>query len=26
MAAALLEVRNLNVEFVVQAKAASRHQ
>jgi len=26
MAAALLEVRNLNVEFVVQAKAVSRHQ
>ncbi|HKC71958.1 MAG TPA: ABC transporter ATP-binding protein [Terriglobales bacterium] len=26
MAAPLLEVRNLNVEFVVQAKAASRHQ
>ena len=26
MAASLLEVRNLNVEFVVQAKAASRHQ
>src|SRR5579864_3064113 len=26
MAAALLEVRNLNVEFVVQGKAASRHQ
>ncbi|HKW24638.1 MAG TPA: ABC transporter ATP-binding protein [Terriglobales bacterium] len=26
MAAPLLEVRNLNVEFVVQANAASRHQ
>jgi peptide/nickel transport system ATP-binding protein len=26
MAASLLEVRHLNVEFVVQAKAASRHQ
>jgi peptide/nickel transport system ATP-binding protein len=26
MAAALLEVRNLSVEFVVQAKAVSRHQ
>ena len=26
MAASLLEVRNLNVEFVVQAKAAARHQ